>query len=77
LNKVKKPFQILSGGYQIVYKSGKWSQVFGSEKKAKAFAREDRRGHRSEIRKAKQQLPADLKKIKRLEGKVKGVAASA
>src|SRR4051812_26864945 len=32
LNKVKKPFQILAGGYQIVYKNGKWSQVFGSEK---------------------------------------------
>ena len=77
LNKVKKPFQILSGGYQIIYKSGKWSQVFGSVKKEKAFAKEDRRGHRSELRKAKQLLPADLKKIKRAEGTAKGVAVGA
>ncbi len=50
LNKVNKPFQVLSGGYQIVFKNGKWNQVFGSEKKKKSFAREDRRGHRSETR---------------------------
>ena len=77
LNKVKKPFQILSGGYQIIYKNGKWSQVFGSVKKEKAFAKEDRRGHRSELRKAKQLLPADLKKIKRAEGTAKGITAGA
>ncbi len=51
LNKVKKPFQILSGGYQIIFKNGKWSQVFGSLEKKKSFAKEDRRGHRSETRK--------------------------
>ena len=27
LGKVKKPFQILAGGYQIIFKNGKWSQV--------------------------------------------------
>jgi hypothetical protein len=68
MDKVKKPFQILSGGYQIVFKSGKWSQVFGSVKKEKAFKKEDRRGHRSEMRKAKNLLPADTKNIKRLQG---------
>ena len=67
MDKVKKPFQILSGGYQIIFKNGKWSQVFGSEAKKKSFAREDRRGHRSEIRRKKKRLPADLAKIKRLE----------
>ena len=50
LNKVKKPFQILSGGYQIIFKNGKWSQVHGSASKEKRFAKEDRRGHRSESR---------------------------
>lgn len=50
LDKVKKPFQILSGGYQIIFKNGKWTQVFGSASKKKSFAREDRRGHRSETR---------------------------
>jgi len=50
LNKVNKPFQVLPGGYQIVFKNGKWSQIFGSAQKKKAFAREDRRGHRSETR---------------------------
>src|SRR5438874_5014256 len=64
LNKVKKPFQILSGGYQIIFKSGKWSQVFGSEAKKKSFAREDRRGHRSEQRAAKKLLRAEVGRAK-------------
>jgi hypothetical protein len=51
LNKVKRPFQILAGGYQIVFKGGKWTQVFASAQKARRFAREDRHGHRSETRK--------------------------
>src|SRR6185369_14661249 len=51
MGKVSKPFQILSGGYQIVFRNGKWSQVYGSVAKKKAFAQEDRRGHRSEERK--------------------------
>ena len=64
LNKVKKPFQILSGGYQIIFKSGNWSQVFGSEAKKKSFAREDRRGHRSEQRAAKKLLRAEVGRAK-------------
>ena len=59
-DKVNKPFEILSGGYQIIFKNGKWSQVFGSEAKKKSFAREDRRGHRSEQRAAKRLLRAEL-----------------
>jgi len=50
LDKVTKPFEILAGGYQIIFKNGKWSQVFGSEEKGKSFAREDRRQHRSQQR---------------------------
>lgn len=50
LGEVRKPFQILPGGYQIVCRNGKWSQVFGSAAKARRFALEDRRGHRSEVR---------------------------
>jgi hypothetical protein len=50
LGKVKKPFQVLSGGYQIIFRSGQWSQVTGSAAKRRSFAREDRRGHRSETR---------------------------
>jgi hypothetical protein len=69
LNKVKKPFQILAGGYQIIFKNGKWSQVFGSAAKKKMFAREDRRGHRSEQRVAKKLHPADKKEIRRLMGR--------
>jgi hypothetical protein len=49
--KVTKPFQILSGGYQIVVKNGKWTQVTATAAKKKALAKEDRRGHRSETRK--------------------------
>lgn len=53
LRKVRKPFQILAGGYQIICRNGKWTQVFGSPAKARRFAAEDRRGHRSEARRRK------------------------
>lgn len=65
LNKVSKPFEILHGGYQIVFKSGKWKQVFASKEKKKAFSREDRRGHRSETRgkKLKVTKPSEVSTI--------------
>jgi hypothetical protein len=70
MGKVTKPFQILSGGYQIVFKNGKWSQVFGSASKKKAFAKEDRRGHRSEERKEYHKLKrAEPAKIRAAEKK--------
>jgi hypothetical protein len=50
MNKVKTPFEILSGGYQIIFKNGKWTKLFGSVAKQERFLLEDRRGHRSEIR---------------------------
>lgn len=49
---VSKPFQILKDGYQVIFRNGKWSQVHGSKMKAQHFRKEDRRGHRSETRKA-------------------------
>src|SRR5215467_11432918 len=67
LKKVNKPFQILSGGYQIIFKNGKWSQVFGSEAKKKRFMKEDRRGHRNEQRKQKKLVRADVKTIQRAQ----------
>ena len=66
-NKVTKPFQILSGGYQIVFKNGKWTQVFASETKKKSFAREDRRGHRSTRRRFKKRKLTSEKEIARLQ----------
>jgi hypothetical protein len=50
LNLVKKPFQLLKGGYSIVAKAGRVSQVYGSKAKERRFAQEDRRLHRSERR---------------------------
>lgn len=47
---ITKPFQILAGGYQIIFQNGQWDNVFGSIAKSKAFRKEDRRGHRSESR---------------------------
>ena len=67
LKKVTRPFQILAGGYQIIFKNGKWSQVFGSVSKKKRFAREDRRGHRSEQRATKKLKRASKKAIARAE----------
>jgi hypothetical protein len=65
LKKVDRPFRILSGGYQIIFKNGKWTQIFGSEAKRKRFALEDRRGHRSEQRKRTRRLRADPRAIAR------------
>ena len=50
LKKVRRPFQILRGGYMSVFRNGSWSQVFGSRAKARRFALEDRREHRSTYR---------------------------
>ena len=50
LKRVKQPFQILRGGYMPVFRNGQWTQIFGSPAKKKRFAKEDRRGHRSEYR---------------------------
>jgi hypothetical protein len=61
LNKVKKPFQILSGGYQITFKNGKWSQLYGSAAAKARLAREDRRQHRSEQRKQRTFKPTRLR----------------
>lgn len=63
LNQVTQPFQILSGGYQIIFKNGKWTQVFGSTEKEQRFAREDRRGHRSEQRLKDKLIPANVSEI--------------
>jgi hypothetical protein len=51
LGRLAKPFSMSKGGYVIVKKKGKVSEVFGSKAKEKRFAREDRHGHRSEYRK--------------------------
>ncbi len=65
MKQVQKTFQILPGGYQIIFKNGKWSQVFGSAAKKKNFAKEDRRGHRSETRKLGKLLRTSEKEIAR------------
>ncbi len=51
---LKKPAPaMLKGGYITIYKNGRWSQQYGSTAKAKRFAREDRRGHRTDDRRIK------------------------
>ncbi len=51
LGLLTKPFSMTKGGYVIVKKKGKVTQVFGSKAKEKRFGHEDRLGHRSEYRK--------------------------
>lgn len=53
LGLLTKPFSMTKGGYVIIKKLGKVSEVFASAAKARRFAREDRDGHRSEHRKPK------------------------
>ena len=51
-NRIIRPFQLLTGGYQIIFINGEFTDAFGSKAKAERFAKEDRRGHRSQTRKA-------------------------
>lgn len=51
LGLLKKPFSMTKGGYVITKKNGKVKESFASDAKKKRFAREKRRGHRSEYRK--------------------------
>lgn len=50
LGLVDRPFRLLKGGYTLVRKGASVKQVFGSAAKAKRFAEEDRRFHRSQLR---------------------------
>jgi hypothetical protein len=51
LNEVKRPFQLLKGGYSDVRHNRRTTEKFGSRDKARRFAMEDRRWHRSQFRK--------------------------
>ena len=51
LGLLKSPFSMTKGGYVIVKQRGKVKERFASKAKAKRFAKENRRGHRSEYRK--------------------------
>jgi len=70
MGRVTRPFQILAGGYQIIMKNGVWTQLFGSPAKRRRFAREDRRGHRSEERAAGRLRRADVQRIQKVAGRV-------
>jgi hypothetical protein len=52
LGRVTKPFGLTKGGYVIIKKKGKVTEIFGSRAKERRFAKEDRLGHRSEYRKS-------------------------
>ena len=49
LRKVKRPFQILPGGYMSVFKNGRWTQIFGSQAKKRRLRVEARRTSRGRI----------------------------
>jgi hypothetical protein len=51
LKKVRRPFYILKGGYSDIRHNRRTVEKFGSRDKAKRFALEDRRWHRSQFRK--------------------------
>ena len=76
MGKVKRPFQILSGGYQIIFRNGLWSNIFASRAKQQAFRHEDRRMHRSEERKLAVLKAADVKAIRKAEAATKKEYAS-
>ncbi|HSM96842.1 MAG TPA: hypothetical protein VLT91_12410 [Rhizomicrobium sp.] len=51
LGRLSAPFTMTDGGYVIVKKKGRVKERCGSRAKAARFAKENRRGHRSEFRK--------------------------
>jgi hypothetical protein len=65
LGEITRPFEIHAGGYQGIYRSGKWVQLFGSPVKKKRFKREDRRGHRGDRRATKKQARKSGKHTRR------------
>jgi hypothetical protein len=52
LDLLMRPFELRKGGYALVRRGDKVTQIFGSPAKARRFAQEDRTLHRSEYRKA-------------------------
>jgi hypothetical protein len=48
--KVRRPFQILGGGYMSVFKNGRWTQVYGSQAKRRRMRSEERRASRGRPR---------------------------
>lgn len=50
LKTLDKPFEISPEGYMPVFVGGQWTTIFGSHEKELRFEQEDRRGHRTEIR---------------------------
>jgi hypothetical protein len=52
MDKLKKPFSLRPGGYMDIRQGRRVHERFGSAAKARRFAKEDRRFHRSEFRKA-------------------------
>jgi hypothetical protein len=50
LGLLKRPFTLSKGGYAIIKKKGKVTDIWGSKAKERRFAKENRLGHRSEYR---------------------------
>jgi hypothetical protein len=47
---LRRPFELHEGGYQNSWENGKEVTVWGSATKKRRFKKEDRRGHRTEVR---------------------------
>lgn len=62
MSSVTKPFTLDRGGYMPVFRNGQWTQIFAANDHAKMarFGKEDRRGHRSELRGRKNPLVKSL-----------------
>jgi hypothetical protein len=50
LGKLKRPFELLPGGYQITVKDGVWKNLYGSPEKKKRHEKQDRRDRRGDRR---------------------------
>ncbi len=50
MKKVRRPFEIVPGGYQIIFKDGNWTQIFATPEQAKRLGVTEDSDHRAECR---------------------------
>jgi hypothetical protein len=62
MGKLKRPFELHSGGYQSYWSEGQERTAWGSKAKKARFEEEDRRGHRSELHRKRNRKPSRSRK---------------
>lgn len=65
MGKIRRPFELHSGGYQSYWSEGQERTAWGSKAKKARFKQEDRRGNRSALHRKRTRKPSRLSKLLR------------